>query len=85
MVTRRFVVILLLPAIVSGLCFGEVQVGQWEVFELELAAEKEMANPYAEGLAEGEQGYICVEFAGDSDAGHADEETLAFAGFSSPA
>jgi hypothetical protein len=79
MVKECFAMNVLLVLLVSGLCFGEAEVGQWEVFELELTAEKEMENPYLEGLGEGEQGYVRAEFVCKS--GSAEGKRLTITGF----
>ena len=38
----------------------------WEVYELEMTAERELSRPYVEGLPEGGAGYVSVIFQGES-------------------
>lgn len=54
-------------------------VHPWEVYELEMTAERELGNPYVDGLPESGSGYVSVIFQGES--GEAEGERLEVTGF----
>ncbi|MHB8862456.1 MAG: apiosidase-like domain-containing protein [Pirellulaceae bacterium] len=54
-------------------------VHPWDVYELEMTSERELSNPYVEGLPESDAGYVVVTFQGES--GEAEGQQLKITGF----
>jgi hypothetical protein len=54
-----------LPLLVDSRAKADDEVPEWQLFEVELKAQKEMASPYVDGLPDDGQPYVTVVFAGE--------------------
>ncbi|MCD6392778.1 MAG: DUF4038 domain-containing protein [Planctomycetes bacterium] len=60
-------------------CFGQVKVKEWDVFEIEMTAQDETSNPYVNRLPDDGPGYVKVVFRGET--GKAKGKILTVTGF----
>ncbi|MFC1597755.1 DUF4038 domain-containing protein [Planctomycetota bacterium] len=71
--------LLSIPLCFFSMAAASADLHSWEVFEIEMTAERQIANAYMEGLPKGGPGYVTVVFRGET--GEAQGQHYTIAGF----
>ena len=80
--SKSKLLIMLLAAVVFMLgnaAVGQSRIGQWDVFEISMEAQKQYANPYTESLPDKAECLVRITFTGTG--GEAQGQSISIAGF----